>query len=101
VSFIPPEKEPPVPVGWEARWAPEPVRSLWRREKWLNPARNRNPIPRCPVRSPAAVPTELQLPVQVLRVFRSPALQIDGHGNVGLPASCTMEISPAINAGGT
>jgi hypothetical protein len=25
--------EPPVPIGWEAGWAPEPVYTLWKREK--------------------------------------------------------------------
>jgi hypothetical protein len=28
----PPEKEPPVPIVWEAGWAPEPVWTTWRRE---------------------------------------------------------------------
>jgi hypothetical protein len=31
----PPEKEPPVPIVYEAGWAPEPVTTLWRREKSL------------------------------------------------------------------
>jgi hypothetical protein len=25
-------KEPPVPIGWEAMWAPKPVWNTWRRE---------------------------------------------------------------------
>jgi hypothetical protein len=28
----PPEKEPPVPIGKEAGWVPEPVWTLWRRK---------------------------------------------------------------------
>jgi hypothetical protein len=24
-AALPPEKEPPIPVGWEVGWAPEPV----------------------------------------------------------------------------
>jgi hypothetical protein len=28
-----PGKEPQVPIGYEVRWAPEPVWTLWRREK--------------------------------------------------------------------
>jgi hypothetical protein len=29
-----PEKGPPVPVGEEAEWTPEPVWTLWNREKF-------------------------------------------------------------------
>jgi hypothetical protein len=36
-----PGKEPPVPVGKEARWAPEPVWTWWWREKFLSTAENR------------------------------------------------------------
>jgi hypothetical protein len=36
-------KEPLVPIGYEARWALEPVWVLWSREKCLAPARNRTP----------------------------------------------------------
>jgi hypothetical protein len=32
-SALPPGKELPVPVGWKAEWAPEPVWTRWRREK--------------------------------------------------------------------
>jgi hypothetical protein len=28
-----PGKEPPVPIGLEAGWTPEPVWTMWRREK--------------------------------------------------------------------
>jgi hypothetical protein len=28
---VTPEKEPPIPIGQEAGWAPEPVWTLWRR----------------------------------------------------------------------
>jgi hypothetical protein len=33
-------KEPSVPTGQEAAWAPEPVWMLWRREKSLVPVGN-------------------------------------------------------------
>jgi hypothetical protein len=36
-----PGKEPPVPIRQEAGWAPEPVWTLWSKEKYLSPARNR------------------------------------------------------------
>jgi hypothetical protein len=34
-AILPPRKEPPVPTGQEAVWAPEPVWTLWREEKSL------------------------------------------------------------------
>jgi hypothetical protein len=41
--FIPRERTP-VPVGYEAWWAPEPVWARWCREKFPTPAENRTPI---------------------------------------------------------
>jgi hypothetical protein len=41
-AALPPGK-PPVPSGYEAGWAPEPVWALWSGEKALAPARNRIP----------------------------------------------------------
>jgi hypothetical protein len=35
-ATLPPGKEPPVTIGYEAGWAPEPVWTLWRREKSLS-----------------------------------------------------------------
>jgi hypothetical protein len=32
---LPPGKESPVPIGYEAGWAPEPVCTTWRRENSL------------------------------------------------------------------
>jgi len=32
-AVLPPGKEPLVPIGYEAEWTPEPVRTQWRREK--------------------------------------------------------------------
>jgi hypothetical protein len=47
VSFKPrpfhPEKIALIPIGKEARWAPEPVWKLWRREKSFGLAMNRTP----------------------------------------------------------
>jgi hypothetical protein len=39
--FIPGIIEPPVPIGKEAGWASEPVRTLWIKEKSLVAAGNR------------------------------------------------------------
>jgi hypothetical protein len=33
-AALPPGKEPLVPIGWEAGWAPESVRTRYRREKF-------------------------------------------------------------------
>jgi hypothetical protein len=38
-----PEKEPPVPLGKEAVWAPEPVWTLWNREK-ISPDGNQTQV---------------------------------------------------------
>jgi hypothetical protein len=43
-ATLPPGKEPPVPVGYEAGWAPEPVWTRHRREKFPAPVGNRTPI---------------------------------------------------------
>jgi hypothetical protein len=32
-AALPPGKEPPVPIGFEAGWAPEPVWTTWRKDK--------------------------------------------------------------------
>jgi hypothetical protein len=34
-ASLPPEKDAPVPIGYEAGWAPEPVWTLWRRENYF------------------------------------------------------------------
>jgi hypothetical protein len=50
-AALPPVKAP-VPMGWEAGWAPESSWIIWRREGSLASAGNRNPVvqpvaPRC------------------------------------------------------
>jgi hypothetical protein len=32
-TALSPEKQPPVPIGQKAKWAPEPVWTLWTKEK--------------------------------------------------------------------
>jgi hypothetical protein len=41
-AALPPGKEPLVPIGYEAGWAPEPFWTRWRREKFPAPAGKRN-----------------------------------------------------------
>jgi hypothetical protein len=42
-AALPLEKEPPVLIGYEVGWAPEPAWRLWNREKSLALAGNRIP----------------------------------------------------------
>jgi hypothetical protein len=53
-AALPQGEKPPVPIGWEAGWAPEPAWPLSRREKPCAPAGNRTPA--------VAMPTELSRP---------------------------------------
>jgi hypothetical protein len=45
-ALLPPRKGPPVPIGQEAGWAPEPVWTQTLEEKSFAPARDRTPIAR-------------------------------------------------------
>jgi hypothetical protein len=40
-AALPQKKQPPVPIVEEAGWAPEPVWTLWSKEKCLVPTGNR------------------------------------------------------------
>jgi len=53
----------PLPIEYEARWAPEPVWMLWRRENSLTPMRIQTL--ECPAHSLGAIPTTL---LQVLKM---------------------------------
>jgi hypothetical protein len=44
-AALPPGKDPLVPTGQEAGWAPEPFWTRWFREKFRVPAGNRTPEP--------------------------------------------------------
>jgi hypothetical protein len=57
--FTPKErgKDPPVPIGQEAGWAPEPFWTRWCREKFPAPAGNRTLEPRPSSPYPSAIPT--------------------------------------------
>jgi hypothetical protein len=55
-----PGKEPLVPIGQEAGWAPEPFWMRWWREKFpAPPPGNRTLEPRPSTPLPSAIPTEL------------------------------------------
>jgi hypothetical protein len=43
-AALPPGKEHLVPIGYGAGWAPEPVWTLWWREKFPAPGGTRTPI---------------------------------------------------------
>jgi hypothetical protein len=45
-ALLPPGKGPPVPIGQEVGWAPEPVWTQRLQEKFFAPAGNRTPIAR-------------------------------------------------------
>jgi hypothetical protein len=45
-ALLPPGKGPPVPIGQEAGWTPEPVWAQRLEKKSLAPAGNRTPIAR-------------------------------------------------------
>jgi hypothetical protein len=52
-ASLPPRKEPLVPIGKEAGWAPEPFWTRWWREKFPALAGNRTLEPHRPARSAA------------------------------------------------
>jgi len=52
-ATLPPGKELLVPIGYEARWAPEPVWTRWWREKFPAPGGTRPP--QHPDRNPARI----------------------------------------------
>jgi hypothetical protein len=45
-ALLPPGKGPPVPIGQEAGWAPQPVWTQRLQEKFFAPAGDRTPIAR-------------------------------------------------------
>jgi hypothetical protein len=50
LAALPPGKESPVPIAYEAAWTPEPVWTLCRREK---PYPCKESKPGCPTRNPS------------------------------------------------
>lgn len=51
---------PSGPIGWEDEWVPEPIRSLWERERFVASHYDRNLLPEFrPTRSIITVPTVL------------------------------------------
>jgi len=35
LAILPMGEEPPLPIAWEADWAPESFWTIWKREKYL------------------------------------------------------------------
>jgi hypothetical protein len=50
-ALLPRGKGPPVPIGQEAGWAPDPIWTQRLQEKSFAPVGNRTPIARRPARS--------------------------------------------------
>jgi hypothetical protein len=57
-AALPPGKEPPVSIGYEAGWVSEPVLTLLSRDNSLALVGNRTPAAQ-----PVAIPTELSRPI--------------------------------------
>jgi hypothetical protein len=61
-AALPPVKEAPVSIEWEAGWAPESVWMLWSKEKYLAPVGNRTPAVQ-----PTAISSEVfWLPMNII-----------------------------------
>jgi len=58
-AVVSPGKEPAAPSEQQAGLTPNPVLTLWRREKYLASGGNRTTIPRSPTRSLVAIQTML------------------------------------------
>jgi hypothetical protein len=69
-AALPPGKQPPVPTGKEAEWAPEPFLTRWWREKFQAPAGNRTQNFDHPARSLVAIPTELSRLVVIKTAYQ-------------------------------
>jgi hypothetical protein len=67
-AALPPGKEPLIPIGHEAEWAPQPVWTRWWREKFQAPARTRTPDH--PARSPALYHWAIPSPVLIRYAVR-------------------------------
>ena len=57
LADLPSVKEPPVPIGYEAGWAPQPVCTHWTKAKSLPPSS-------CPAHALDTTPTTLKLTSQ-------------------------------------
>ena len=59
-----PPHRPHLSFNWKADWSPGGFLTIWKREKFLSPARNRNPAqpshtPQCSHQSESGIPTQL------------------------------------------
>jgi len=54
-----PKERAPVPIAYKAGWAPEPLWTWWRRQKFPAPTGNQTPEPQSSSPEPATTLTEL------------------------------------------
>jgi hypothetical protein len=93
-ALLPPGKEPPVPIGQEAGWAPEPVWTQRIEEKSFAPAGDRTPVVKPVVRHYTAWATRLLMAyLHLLKIlYRIVSLPLHMWDECELPHACFYSI---------
>jgi hypothetical protein len=95
-------KSPPPPIGLEAGWAPEPAWTLWSREKFLAPTRNRTPAVQRAARRYAewAIPAPLYgSSLTILNALLGACLRLEwlnGFGQCATLATSGRHVTPIL-----